>query len=314
MGRQYGQGKALTAQNVRFGVGGRLATAFAICVACMGCDGQPVDDIGESSARNLKVTVSRSVDHLGPGDTVEVTLVAENVGRHGYLKTIEVLIPLSRSLQTVSWTGDLGQRQTIEGAPTNLSVWTLQSLAPGEKATHHIRLQAKAGEDYVAYNGALAFAQNEDGSLLDNGSISTLSVSAGRSPPVPVDLRLRAAGPGNPIRGGEEFAVRMIIDNLTPDEAAHDVVLLGLLDPRVEFARAKSDSDTQYPTKRTFSWQMKTIPGAGQAWMEMRLRAHEGMDLTGTEAFFTSAFLTSREGDPNLSDNWILLGSQLAKP
>jgi hypothetical protein len=221
---------------------------------------------------------------------------------------------LSRSLETVSWTGDRGQRQTIQDAPTNFSIWTLDSLAPGEQATHKIKLRAKEGEDFVAYNGALAFAQNEEGSLLDNGSVSTLSVSKNDSESVGADLRLRASGPGSPIKAGDDFTIRMILDNLTPDEIAHDVLLLGLLDPRVEFAGPMSIAGMSQPLKRTFSWKMSSIPGGGQAWMEMRLRAKVGIELGDTSDFFTSAFLSSRDGDPDVSNNWILLGSHLAKP
>lgn|GEM_PF-6278193 len=292
-----------------------FAPWFTCALFLYACDGgASADSSNGDGLRNLKVSVTRSVDHLDPGETVEVTLVAQNLGRQGDLKTIEILIPLSRSLEAVSWTGDLGQQQTVQDAPTNLSVWTLESLAPGEQATHKIKLRAKEGEDFVAYNGALAFAQNEDGSLLDNGSVSTLSVSKGESNQGGADLRLRAAGPGSPIHAGEDFTIRMILDNLTQDEIAHDVLLLGLLDPRVEFAGPMTIAGMSQPAKRTFSWKMSSIPGGGQAWMEIRLRAKVGIDLGDTDAFFTSAFLSSRDGDPDVSNNWILLGSQLAKP
>ncbi|MDX2020413.1 MAG: hypothetical protein SF187_09230 [Deltaproteobacteria bacterium] len=292
-----------------------VSAAVFLVFGATSCDGDgTLTDGNVPSSRNLKVTVSRSVDQLGPGDDVEITLVAENVGTGGDLRDIEVLVPLSRSLDPIRWTGDLGSRQNIAGAPTNLSIWTLKKLSPGQRATHKITLQARAGDDVVAYNGALAFAQNEEGSLLDNGSISLVPVSSGQVVANDVNLRLRAAGPGNPIKEGEVFAIRMTIDNLNVTDTAHDVLLLGLLDPRVEFDTLKpATGAAPVPPKRTFSWQLKQIPGGSQAWMEMHLRAKQNVDLSETADFFTSAFLAAREADPDLSDNWILLGSHIAK-
>lgn len=292
-----------------------VLSAALLCVGAIGCDGESTFADGNvPSSRNLKVTVSRSVDQLGPGDDVEITLVAENVGTGGDLRDIEVLVPLSRSLDPIRWTGDLGSRQNIADAPTNLSIWSLKKLSPGQRATHRVTLQARAGDDVVAYNGALAFAQNEEGSLLDNGSISLVPVSSGQTVANDVNLRLRAAGPGSPIKEGEVFAIRMTIDNLNATETAHDVLLLGLLDPRVEFDTLKpAIGAAPVPPRRTFSWQLKQIPGGSQAWMEMHLRAKQSVDLSETADFFTSAFLAARESDPDLSDNWILLGSHIAK-
>lgn len=297
----------------------RASFVAMIGLLCIGggaaCDGEgTLGDANVPSSRNLKVTVSRSVEQLSPGDNVEITLVAENVGTRGDLQDIEVLVPLSRSLNPIGWTGDLGSRQHLADAPTNLSIWSLAKLSPGERATHKVTLQARAGDELVAYNGALAFAQNEEGSLLDNGSISLVPVSSGPATASDVNLRLRAAGPGSPIKEGEVFAIRMTIDNLNPTEAAHDVLLLGLLDPRVEFDTLKpATGAAPVAPKRTFSWQLKQVPGASSAWMEMHLRAKQNVDLSETADFFTSAFLAAREADPDLSDNWILLGSRIAK-
>lgn len=290
-----------------------LAGLAAGLGAVPSCDGGLASPPSETTGSNLKVSLLASSPEVAPGETFEVTLLAENLSRDRTLRNVEVLVPLSGALDPVRWLSDVWRRQELKDAPTNMFAWTLDELAPGERSAHTILLRSKVERDFVAYNAALAFSQDERGTLLDNGSMSAMPVRlpGGGASAAAASLRLRAAGPGEPVAPGEPFSVRMHLENLSGEAIAHDVLLIGCIDAHLELAGDRSNEHRDPNAKRFFTWRTPQIRPGGQAVVQMRMRTKDGTDLTDVSSVFTIAFLTGVEGDPDLSDNWLLLSTPL---
>lgn len=285
-------------------------------VACLGaCDGTL--SMGEHG-RNLKVTAELSTDELHPGEELVVKLSAENLSADESLDEVEVLLPvataiLMRDASKDETTDDLGGHGPLFDDATDIFVWDIDTLPPGATATHAVTLRASEVQGVVAYNGVLAFARNERGSLLDNGMLfATQVVEKGLPLQKPqVDLRLTASGPESAVVPGRPFTVRLFLENRSKDSPANAVNLIGCIDPKAEMAGDPSNRNRQTAEKRLFRWHLRQIPPGDHAFIDVKLRTKS---LRGKQAsrLFTSAVLTAGEPDPVLADNWVVLATEVA--
>ncbi len=297
-----------------FGQAGCALGCAALILSMGACDGTATSWQADPTHRNLKVSISSPTKEVAPGEAFELTLVAENLSGTRSLRDVEVLIPLSRAIDPLRWSSDMGRRQHLKDPPLNLFAWTLDELRPLEQATHKIVVRAVGETQFVAYNAALAFAQGEEGTLLDNGSVNAMPVrpAGHNAEPAIAPLRLRSAGPGAPVKPGESFVIRIHMENLSPTQEAHDLMFTGCLDANIEMAGDPSNTDRDPLDKRFFSWRAPRIKPLSHAVIEMRVRTKPGINLSKTQSVFIIGFLTGSEADDDLHDNWLLIDTPLS--